>query len=439
MSKLIHASILSLLLAILCGVVFHAPLSVGFGVLFPGFELGIKAWKEILLVIVGILIVAEVTRRGWWRRLWSDWVIRVAVAYSVLCFILLPFMWHGIDPAVAALMIDLRFIAFFIATYVSCRLYPSWRWPLVVGSIVVAAASILFAVLQVTILPHDFLVHIGYGKDTIAPYMTVDQNYNYIRINGTLRGPNPLGIYATFIGIASLVVLLTKRAYLRRVYKYLPWGVGALAVGSAVALWFSYSRSALLAAISALVVVFIAIYGQKISKKIWMALGISTLLLVGGIYATRDVPFVSQVILHEDPHEGGNINSNDGHWESLVDGMSRMARQPFGAGVGSTGSPSLMTDEGLIMENYYLYVAHEAGWLGLVLFVALSVLVLHRLWLRRSDWLAMSLFATGIGCIVASVFLPVWADDTVSLVWWGLAGVALAHPVKRKNKEVHRG
>jgi len=47
--------------------------------------------------------------------------------------------------------------------------------------------------------------------------------------------------------------------------------------------------------------------------------------------------------------------------------------------------------------------------------------------------LALSVLASGIGIAVASLFLPVWADDTVSIVWWGLAGVALATPMIKKK------
>ena len=45
----------SLLLVIFAGIVLHAPISVGFGVLFPGYELIIKSWKEILIVIAGLI------------------------------------------------------------------------------------------------------------------------------------------------------------------------------------------------------------------------------------------------------------------------------------------------------------------------------------------------------------------------------------------------
>lgn len=438
MDVILRRTLLGLLIGIFFGVVFHAPLSVWLGTIFPEAHLEIKAWKEILLLLSVTLVAIEITRAGWWRKVLSDWVIRIAIAYSLLHLLLLPFIWKGTDVVTAALMIDLRFIVFFVVMYVACRIYPTWRKPIIISGIIAAALSLLFAVLQITVLPHDILMAIGYSKDTIAPYMTVDQNYSYIRINGTLRGPNPLGIYSAIVLAGSLSAILFKRRHLASLHNLLPYGVGILAVFASIALWFTYSRSALLAAIVAVGIILLVRYGGYINRKIWIALGLASLALVGGVYITRDTQFVSQVILHEDPDEGGDFNSNDGHLESLIDGTERMLRQPFGAGVGSTGSPSLMTDEGLIIENYYLYVAHETGWLGLILFVILQGVVLYGLWLRRSDWLACGLFASGVGFIVASLFLPVWADDTVSMVWWGLAGVALVVLVKKK-KEVRHG
>lgn len=432
---IVQRTLLVLLLVIFCGVVFHAPLSVFFGTLLPGFELAVKAWKEVLLAVASLLVVYEVSKRQMWRELSRDWVLRLAAAYVVIHLLMLPFMWQGVTPVVAALMINLRFVMFFVVVYLACRIYPHWRRPVLLGSLIAAGASVLFAVLQVFVLPHDFLVHLGYGQSTIAPYLTVDQNYEFIRINGTLRGPNPLGAYAAIVLAGCLTALLLVRGRIRQIHRALPWLVALLGVGSIVALGYSFSRSAALAALLAVGIVLAVVYGRRVPRAVWLVAGVAGLLLIGGLYAARDSHFVSHVILHEDPNEGNDINSNDGHWKSLVEGTERLVQQPLGAGVGSTGSPSLMTENSFILENYFLYVAHEVGWAGLLLFLALSGTVGYRLWQRRADWLALSLLASGAGLMLASMLLPVWADDTVALVWWGLAGLALAAPVVVAGKK----
>ena len=103
-----------------------------------------------------------------------------------------------------------------------------------------------------------------------------------------------------------------------------------------------------------------------------------------------------------------------------------MVHQPFGAGIGSTGSASLYGAQPLIVENQYLFIAHEVGWIGLALFLIIFVKILQQLWKRRADWLALGVFASGIGLALIGLLLPVWVDDTVAIIWWGLAAVAIA-------------
>ena len=111
-----------------------------------------------------------------------------------------------------------------------------------------------------------------------------------------------------------------------------------------------------------------------------------------------------------------------------------MIAQPLGAGVGSTGSASLYTDTPRIIENQYLFVAHETGWLGLLVFVAIFIAVLLRLWRERHDWISLGVFASGIGLALIGALQPVWVDDTVSIIWWGLAGLAIASWKKEDRK-----
>jgi cyanate permease len=80
-----------------------------------------------------------------------------------------------------------------------------------------------------------------------------------------------------------------------------------------------------------------------------------------------------------------------------------------------------MTNTPLIIENQYLFVAHEAGWLGLILFLMIFIGVMNRLWQLRTNWLALGVFASGLGLAIIGLLLPVWVDDTVAIVWWGLA------------------
>jgi len=419
---LIDKIFVGLLLAVFGGIVLHAPLSVGFATLFPDFELVIKSWKEILLLLATVLMGIILYHKKRWAIM-SNPVILLIAAYAALHLLLIPLSFQGTTSVLAGLLIDLRYVLFFVLVYVAVCLYPTLRKPFIYtffgGAFIVAA----FALLQVFVLPVDVLKYIGYGDTTIVPYLTVDENPDFIRISSTLRGPNPLGAYvAIVLAVLAAFWLRGSKAKTRR--PLLP--ISVVVIGSFVALWASYSRSALVAAFVAIGLVGLATIGRTLSRRTWIILIVIIMGLAGGLIAARDSNFVSNVILHENAATGSAVSSNDGHVDSLQDGVNRMIHQPLGGGIGSTGSASLYGTEPLIIENQYLFIAHEVGWIGLALFIVIFIKILQLLWKRRADWLALGVFSSGIGLALIGLLLPVWVDDTVAIIWWGLAAVALA-------------
>ena len=430
-----------LLLIVFGGIVLHAPISVGLSTVWPDLAFVIKAWKEILLGFAFLAGVVIITIKGEWGVFRRPLFYAIG-AFAVLNILLIPLYFTGLQATLAGLIINLRFLLFFTLVYIALKLFPQYQK--IFARVFIAGALVVtgFAMLQVTVLPADFLSRLGYGESTIMPYLTVDQNEAYVRINSTLRGPNPLGAYAVVVMSLLLAYIIrpllkNKRDIINR-FKNLQKHEAAillvLGVGSVVALWFSYARSAAVAALIAVAIILLVLYGRRINKLMWISLATTALIFGAGVYALKDTQFVSQVILHEDPLEGNDINSNDGHAASVAEGVDRMLRQPLGAGIGSTGSASLLGDDPIIIENQYLFIAHEVGWLGLGLFLYINYLVLAGLWKKRADWFSLGVFASGVGLAVAGLFLPVWADDTVSLIWWGLAAMALAVPVGLKVK-----
>lgn len=405
------------------GIVLHAPLSVGLGVLFPDYELLIKSWKEVLMLALIPMAIIIVSRRHMWKTLASDWIFRLIITYAGLHIALVAFLYNGVSSTAAGLAIDLRYVLYFGLVYVLIRILPAYRRTLLKIGVVGAIIIVGFATMQL-FLPPDILKYVGYSNETIAPYLTVDKNPDYVRVNSTLRGPNPLGAYAAMVLTLLIAALVRKKLQLSDKRHVI--GVGLLTLCSLIALWISYSRSALVAAIVSVGVVLAATIARQLSRRVWIGLCVVVCAVIGGVIVGQNSTFVSNVILHENPSEGNAINSNEGHFESLNDGFNRMVRQPFGAGIGSTGSASLYGDSPIIIENQYLFIAHESGWLGFGLFIVLFVLILWRLWQGRQDWLCLGVFASGIGLAMIGLLLPVWVDDTVAIIWWGLAAIALA-------------
>ena len=413
-----------ILLIIFGGIVVHAPLTVWLGTVFPDYSPLIKSWKEILMIPAALLAGVLVTRQGLWRELSRDWLFRLIVAYALLHIVLAIILPQDTLAQLAGFAIDLRYVLFFGLVYVLIRLAPQWRKQIVYVGAIGAVIVVGFATLQL-FLPKDTLSYIGYSKQTIAPYLTVDENPDFIRYSSTLRGPNPLGAYAGIVLGMITALLVRRKLPLER--KRVLWATGAITACSLVAVWINYSRSALVAAIVTVLIVLGVTMLRRMSRRAWLVVGVVFVILVGSLAAAWESNFVSNVILHENPTTGAEVSSNDGHVESLIFGVGRLVAQPLGAGIGSTGSASLYDDDegGVIIENQYLYIAHETGWLGLALFVAIFGLIMVRLWRARDDWLALGVFASGVGMALIGLLLPVWADDTVAIVWWALAATAL--------------
>lgn len=418
-----------LLLVVFTFIVIHAPLTVYFGTQFPETAIYIKAWKEVLIAVATVLVGINMTKAGHWRSLRYDILGWLVLGYWAIHVGSIAWTGAPFQAIAAGLLIDLRYLVFAACVYHFLILYPQYRISFLRVGIVGAAIVLGFAVMQL-FLPKDILTELGYSESTIAPYLTVDKNPDFIRHSSTLRGPNPLGAYAVIVlGVAAAYLMSRKERFAKRQKEI---GLWALVLAGLVALWVSYSRSALVAGIVAVLIIVIVRHGKALRKQLLIV--VASFVLVGsiGLYVARDTAFVQNVILHDNPTTGAAVDSNADHVSSLQEGVTRVAKEPLGAGVGSTGSASLFSDEPLIIENQYLMIAHEVGIVGLALFLGVYGIFLRRVWQQRRDWVALGVFASGIGLGLIGLLLPVWADDTVSIVWWGLAGLVLA-------KEAYRG
>lgn len=428
-ASLLERVLVAILLVVAGGIVLHAPLTVWLGTTWPDATNYIKAWKELLMGAGLVLLIATAVRRQKVDELLGDRLLQLSLVYAGLHFVLIGLLQNDLAAAGAGLLIDLRYVLYFVLVYAALRLLPQYRRLFLNVFVGGAAVVIGFALLQIFVLPRDILSHIGYSKQTIAPYLTVDENPAFVRINSTLRGPNPLGAYA--VTALSLIAAVALRWKLGAKGWWLVAGGGVAAL---VTLWASHSRSSMIAAVLALGIVGIVSVPKKHRMNVATTLALAAVVFAVTVVAFRDTSLVKNVVFHDNPATGAAVDSNAGHAESLIDGAQRIIRQPLGGGVGSTGSASLETKQPLIIENQYLFTAHEAGWIGLVLFVWLFVEIMRRLWARRQSTLALGIFASGCGLALIGILLPVWVDDTVSIVWWGLAAVAVAGNVEARRK-----
>jgi hypothetical protein len=424
----------SLTILIILLVPFHAFLTV-WGSSVMGHYTLLRLWKEILLVICGIGVLFllctdhKIRSHTLSRRL--VWLIS---GYALVQIIwgLIAVTQHEVSAKALGygLISNLRFLAFFLITWaVSLRLArmrSHWQWIVLWP----AAIVIIFGLLQVFILPHNFLTHFGYGLGTIDPYETINHNHNYIRIASTLRGPNPLGAYL-LLPISMLGVLLLQKRLQRR--------QAVLLVAALGCLFFSFSRSAWLGAVITLVIAASYILrGRQVRRIALITVGCLALVTLVSIAFMHDNSRFQNFVFHTEDRSTIKTSSNDGHVAALEAGARDIAYEPLGRGPGTAG-PASVYNAGhptRIAENYFLQIGQETGVVGLILFLLINVGVGYLLWLRRSDSLALALFASFLGLTFVNLLSHAWADDTLAYIWWGLAGIAMAPNLKeeRNNK-----
>lgn len=413
---------------------FHAFLTVWASSLF-GHYTAFRLWKEVLMVLAALgvlyLVVFDRKVRHHTLRRKLTWLI---VAYLVLQLLWGLWAWHNGDVVLIAMaygvLINSRFLLFFLLGWAIAIRTERFerRWPkLMLWPVVLV---VLFGLLQVFVLPIDFLRHFGYGPHTIEPYTTINHNIEYLRYMSTLRGANPLGAYM-LIPISALVVLLVRFPHSWN------WTKGLLLAGSLAMLFFSFSRSAWIGAVfsilTAVVVASKPSWWRKHQKWVWSgaaAIGAAGLVSVAVLHNNM---YFQNFIFHTQNNSVVAVSSNDGHATALRQGIHDLQNDPLGQGPGTAGPASVYNNHpARIAENYYIQIAQETGIPGVLLFLTIVSIVGYLLWTRRETTLALSLLAALVGISIVNLLSHAWTDDTLAYVWWGFAGLAIGTPVVKK-------
>jgi len=417
-------------------VPFHAILTVSLSQIVGHYEY-LRLWKEAILLLLTPLVAYLAWKTpGLWRQVRSGWLVWCVAAYVLLHIALglIALAKHQVNgySLAYALTINLRLLLVFALAFV---LAARWSWlrdhwkQILLGP---ALVVIGFAMLQLFLLPHDFLRNFGYGAGTIVPYETVDQKLDYVRIQSTLRGSNPFGAYLVLVLSAVVALLLRAKREKRQVV-----GVFLLSAGL-LALVATYSRSAYAGMVIATVAaVAMIVSGRKAKRRLAYGLAAAVLLAAGAVATLRTNDRFENTFFHTDEHSTSEQSSNEARLGSFRMAVDDVVQEPFGRGPGTAGPASQHNlQPGRIAENYYLQIAQETGWLGLGLFLAILVLISKRLWQHRDDLLARVLLASLIGISFINMVQHAWADDTLALLWWGLAGIAVAPALYVKRAKI---
>lgn len=277
-------------------------------------------------------------------------------------------------------------------------------------------------------MPLNFLSHFGYGPHTIPAFQTVDQQRRFHRIQSTLRGANPLGAYLVVI-IPIFLFFSTKRKFVRIIFSLV----------SLIALFFTYSRSAYLGLLITAGIIFYYLkfdnpeLKKQTKKAIYYVLFGIILLVLALAVALRNNTTFDNVFLHTSKNSRSATSSNNVRLSDLRTNTENFIKNPLGQGVGVAGPASVHNNHpAMIAENFYIQIGQETGVLGFIVFISINIIVGYRLYLRRDDPLSLLLFASLIGLTLINMVSHAWGDDTLSLIWWAFAGVALSPKLKGK-------
>src|ERR1700683_4332418 len=337
------------LLVILALMPFHAFLSVWLGHIF-GHESEIEAWKELVLLALtarALLLIRADRQRL--ERLRRPWIVATGI-FALLALAVTAITRPGLTAAAFGIKTDLEFLlAAVLATLVAA---PTFMRRSIHAVLIGAGAVTSFGLLEIFVLPRNFLDAFGYGPATLMPYELISGT-NTPRFAATLGGPNQLGTYLILPLALSLMLAIRRKQW---------WWLALTATGSVV-LAATYSRSAWIGAVAALALTLVVSLPTR-----WRMRTVAVLVVLGvagagslAVLPTRHT-HCHAYLFHQNPASANLRPSSDAqHVSSVRTSLRDIAGRPLGHGLGSAGPATFRAGVVHIVENYYLPIGYENG------------------------------------------------------------------------------
>ena len=286
-----------------------------------------------------------------------------------------------------------RFLLLPFAVYLFARFseYKNWQKLLKVYLWIAGFMAIL-AVIEYFLLPKSYFSHyfnianFGYGQNSL---ITINQAT-------ALLAPNQL---ASFLIPAYFYLLyqffVEDKKFFSNIKNY-------LLIVVSLAIFLTYSRSALVGLIIATLGLFIY-FGFKSGKKIATAVIVVILMLaLAIIYALSAGELPTDILTHGSSFSE-HLTSTKNAFQIFI--TAPILKMIFGFGLGTAG-PAALKLGGIISENYYLQILVEIGIVGFAVLAYATISLLKILW-RSSKWLFFAYFSL----LINAFFLHIFADN----------------------------
>lgn len=246
-----------------------------------------------------------------------------------------------------------------------------------------------------------------------------------LRSFSTFNQPFPFGFFLMLVLVVGLAAALAEPGRLRsRLY----WWISPLLL---LAMLSSVVRAAVVGLVTALIVLGVVLY-RRILVVLGSLAGVGALLLPVALVLDRSGALATLF-------SSTSLEDRGGHWSDTV---PRMLVQPFGSGLGTTGSAAERLEgwnspleRPYQPDNQYLKIGLELGLPGLVLYtvvVVIAAVVLARLIRVQTDALEQSFTAASLAmtlaACVAGVFATYLEIFPLDFYFWFLLAVGASVP-----------
>jgi len=423
------------LYALVVGLAFH---NVAMAMLWRAGVRGgaltvISAWKEALLLVALVLVVAERRALPFSRSFVPD-VLALVFAAFVVVYALIPQSVLGGGATHKGIAYALRHDLLVVGAYFlgrGLRLTDEERGRLCRFVLGTAALVAVFGLVDVYAVPlswwrlsagwfqHQLGLDYGPGLSHLPENFVYNAGDNVVfrRLTSTFLSP---------LATAYLLVVAMFFIPLRR-----RWGVAVGALLFAAILW-THTRAAVVALAAGLLV--LALVRRRAGLVAWaIAVVVVAFAFVKGYdhFAPRTHFTAAEQVVQErggarspdvshDPTSVGEASTNE-HLTSLRDGARTVLEHPWGFGLGNSGVTAMRTDVRIKAgESTYTEVGVETGLAGGLAFLAWCVALLRGA-LRRYAWL---------GAAFAAVLVLALQTDVIGVPWlavvvWAAVGDAV--------------
>ena len=379
----------------------------------------------------------------------KSWTIFVTVALIILSIISIFVLSPSISRGIEGFRFTIFFLLAFLAAYFS-GLDSKQSNKLINLYLIMAVVIALWAIFE-RFLPVNYLMKLklidpdscfGYGTHRVgAIWQSVT----------AIGGPNQLGSYllpAMFIALSRIMSLRggSQKADDEAIYlKGLPqptdrlpacrqaWRndnlklkmyLTVLVIFGIAAVILSFSRSAWVGLYAGFII-YLILFIKNIKLKV---AGLAVLIIIAAFGVSYYLDQPSDLLTH-----GASSLSHQSALESSVAEIENRFISPlkliFGSGIGTAGPAVLKYGDGFVSESWYLQLALELGFLGLILWFVLISLLLTDLF-RKNKGLFLALIAVSI----TAIFLHTFADNpALSITLFLLIGLEIPSGFDRSD------